>query len=199
MTRSLPPRFLLFVSHTIKSEIGSDPHNNGGWNKNASDHGGATQWGIASNYNPKYATKIEKKQLTKDEALNIYYNKYYRPIYNIDQLPPSIAFMIFDARVHGSTHSTVKSIQTLTNFISDSNLKLDGRYGPNTYRAISRLTGSQVTTLLNVMKMTVPFRATSVAKATMITQKRKGIKVRDFSRGFSKRFSDRINQAIRYA
>lgn len=194
-----PARFLLYVGHTITSEIGHDPDENGGWNHHPSDHGGPTQWGIAANYNPKYAEKIKKKKLSYEEALGIYYNKYYKPIYNIDKLPPSIGFILFDARVHGSIRTDARDLQTLVNVVSGARLKTDGVYGPKTYRAISQLSGPQLTSILSMMRMTVPFRAEKVAKSTMRSQKRKGLRVTNYTNGFRKRFNDRINQALRYA
>lgn len=199
MKDRFPARFSKFVEHTILSEIGADPKNDGGWTNHASDHGGPTQWGIAANYNKGYAARIRNKRLTKDEAKQVYYEKYYKPIFMVDKLPAPIAFLLFDAKVHGSIRSTVKDLQSLTNFVSGSNLKLDGVYGPNTYRAISRLSEPQLESVLSMMKMTVPFRASRVAKATMRTQVRKGLKPLDYTEGFEKRFKDRIRQAMIYA
>lgn len=190
-------RFRLFVSRTIEFEVGNRP--NGGWNKHESDHGGATQWGISSNYNKHVSEKIKAGVLTKEEAIGIYFKDYYRKIYNVEKLPASIAFLLFDSRVHGSIRSTVSDIQRLINFLTGYNLKVDGAYGPNTFRAIQTLDSSSLATLLMMMKVSVPQRAAKVAMATMRTQQRKGLPTYDYSNGFRNRFRKRIEVAVNYA
>lgn len=190
-------RFRLFVSRTIEFEVGNRP--NGGWNKHRSDHGGATQWGISSNYNKKFSEKIKAGVLTKEEATEIYFKNYYSRIYNVEQLPASIAFLLFDSRVHGSIRATVSDIQRLINFLTGDSLKVDGAYGPNTFRAIQKMDKSSLATLLMMMKISVPQRAIKVAAATMRTQRQKGLPVYDYSRGFKNRFRKRIDVAVNYA
>lgn len=186
-------RALKFISKTIEFETGSQK--DGGWNDDPSDPGGPTQWGISSNHNPDYAELIRSKQLSKATASEIYYRKYYRKIRWIDSLPEPVAFMLFDARVHGSMKPLVAEIQRCLNMIADSRLKVDGLYGPATYRGLVKLDNNELSDLMTLISTTSPYLAKRVARATMNTQKRQGRPVRNYTNGFANRFSKRVRYA----
>lgn len=74
----------------------------GGYVWNPKDPGGATKYGIAFNYNQGYLKKFEifapsqMKELTRDQALEIYYRKYWLPS-QADELPDRrLALVYFD-------------------------------------------------------------------------------------------------------
>jgi lysozyme family protein len=185
------------ILSTIQLEVGSAK--NGGWVNDPSDPGGVTQWGISQRFNPRYASKIRQGILTKEEAVDIYYTKYYRPIYRVDDLFEPFAYLLFDGRVHGSGRSLIRDLQSMTNLISGSRLAVDGIYGPQTFQALSRLSRTARADLLETLAITAPHQARKVAQATMNTQQRTGLKQYDYTKGFTARFTKRVAIAKSFA
>lgn len=186
-------RFQRIIDFTISFEVGSAA--NGGWVNDPSDPGGATQWGISARFNPSVATLIQSGKLTRDQAERIYWTKYYRPIYKVNDLPIEFAFMIFDAKVHGSLKPLVRDMQSTLNMLTSNTLVVDGLYGPKTFYAINSLSEVGRRDLLSTLKRMAPHRAKKVARATMITQSKRGLPSKDYTRGFTNRFVHRAEAA----
>jgi lysozyme family protein len=107
--------------------------------RDPADPGGATQWGISSKYNPTLAPLIKRGKLSKTTARSIYarlYNRYTK--YGV--IDQRIHFYLFDRAVHGHVKDLVRLIQTLINGYEAFSLRIDGAFGPNTARALQRLT-----------------------------------------------------------
>jgi lysozyme family protein len=87
-------RFCKLYPHVLNVE--------GGYVNDPRDPGGATKYGVAFNYNQGYLKQFgiirpeQMASLTKDQALEIYYRKYWLPS-QADELPDSrLSLVYFD-------------------------------------------------------------------------------------------------------
>lgn len=104
------------------------------------DKGGPTMFGISSYYNPDFKDKIVNKELTLEEAKNIYYSKYLTG-WKFDYFygrKNRLAYLIGDARVLGE--SSIKPVQQALNDLFGNKLKTDGIIGRRTLAALDALT-----------------------------------------------------------
>ena len=67
----------------------------GGYVNDPDDAGGETNYGIAKKFNPD----VDIKNLTKDGAKEIYYNKYWVPS-KADKVPDKLKHIYFDMVVN---------------------------------------------------------------------------------------------------
>lgn len=165
----------------------------GNWSDDKSDPGGATMYGISSVHNPKYANKIKSKTLTKAEAQMIYRDNYWTPIYKVDSLPLPIAWIIFDARIHGSLES-IKDIQTWISKNINSSITIDGIYGKQTWENLPK-SKQMLADLVSYLIERTGLSARAAAVRTMESQKRLGLPVTDYTNGFTKRLTERYSFA----
>jgi len=103
--------------------------NEGGYaNRDAiSDPGGETNWGITKAVARAWGYQGDMKDLAQDTAKSIARTNYWLP-YGCDQLPPAIAFHIFDTAYHGG--SPVRWLQSCVGSTPD------GIIGPKTIQAV---------------------------------------------------------------
>lgn len=113
----------------------------GGYVNHPNDKGGPTKYGITqetlSNWRGRDATIEDVKNLTKDEAFEIYYRLYYQAP-NIDALPAAIQPIITDMAVN---HGPRKAIRLLQEVIKACGLTIgiDGICGPGTAKTAAEL------------------------------------------------------------
>lgn len=99
-----------------------------GYVNHPSDPGGETKFGVSQVANPEYNIK----ELTLHNALDIYYNKYWKTnSCNIVPIPLSIIY--FDSLVNHSTKAAVKFLQ------ESINTTPDGIFGPHTAESLSNV------------------------------------------------------------
>ena len=101
----------------------------GGYSDNRADRGGPTNFGISQREYPK----LDIKNLSRDEAIAIYYRDYWLK-FSIDKLPASISAKILDLAVLMGPHS---AIQCLQNALRACGVEIvqDGVIGVQTSRA----------------------------------------------------------------
>jgi lysozyme family protein len=68
----------------------------GGYANDPNDNGGETKWGIAAKFNPG----VDIKNLTVEQAKDIYFRKYWLPIAGIETLEPPLQLVAFDTSVN---------------------------------------------------------------------------------------------------
>ena len=103
--------------------------------KDPDDPGGVTKYGISKRSNPD----VDVENLTEDEAVIIYLEKYWRPS-KASSLPESLQDMYFDMVVNFGQRRAVKILQEACNHKNKGkDLVVDGRIGPNTLRASKSL------------------------------------------------------------
>mgnify|MGYP000149916698 CR=1 FL=1 len=106
----------------------------GGYVDHKDDRGGETNFGISSKYHPD----IDIKNLTREQATEIYYKRYW--IKNkISTYPENIQKVMFDMTVNMGNSRAVKILQQAVNQKTRrSTLKVDGKFGKKTLRAVTR-------------------------------------------------------------
>jgi len=128
--------FTYAVEKTLKHE--------GGYVNNPNDSGSETNWGITKRTYPN----LDIKNLTRDEAIEIYRRDFWRPIYSrISAI--SVAAKVFDMAVnmgHVNAHKCVQRACVGYGF----NLTIDGAFGGNTLAAVNSI---EVNTLMRDIKM----------------------------------------------
>jgi|TARA_R100000656_G_scaffold104073_1_gene75835 lysozyme family protein len=103
--------------------------------KDPDDPGGVTKYGISKRSNPD----VDVENLTEDEAVIIYLEKYWRPS-KASSLPEPLQDMYFDMVVNFGQRRAVKILQEACNHKNKGkDLVVDGRIGPNTLRASKSL------------------------------------------------------------
>ena len=124
-------------------------HWEGGLTDDPADAGGLTNFGISHRAYPT----LDIANLTKEEAVNIYARDYWQAV-NIDLLPESLRWKVFDMGVNMYPTRAVVMLQNAVGAVPD------GRIGPDTVKAIqvvgegetlSRLIEAQVTRYVNII------------------------------------------------
>lgn len=140
--------------------------------------------------------KIRSQTLTLDEAKEIYKRNYWGKIYKINDLPLAIAWILFDAKVHGTIES-VKDIQRWINFNYKKDLVVDGIFGPETFSVLPR--GKQdLVDLIAYLSERAQTSAKSAAVRVIKQQEKMGLPVYDYTVGFSNRLMERYSFAETY-
>jgi lysozyme family protein len=107
----------------------------GGYVDHPADPGGATNYGITlatlSSWRGRRVTKDEIRQLTAEEAGEIYRSQYWDKA-RCDDLPAGIDYAVFDAAVHSGPGRAVRMLQTVLG------VEPDGIVGPMTLAAARR-------------------------------------------------------------
>lgn len=105
----------------------------GGFVNNPADPGGATNLGITKAtleaFREKPVTEDDVRNLTKDEAQEIYRAKYWN-VMRCNDLPPGIDLMVFDFGVNAGPQRSVKLLQKA------AGVTIDGSVGPITLAAV---------------------------------------------------------------
>ena len=105
----------------------------GGYVNDSRDPGGETKFGISKRAYPQ----VDIKNLTLDAAKAIYKRDYWDRA-QCDKLPPSVAYVLFDAAVNSGIGQAIRFLQRAVN-VAD-----DGVIGPMTIAAVTRLDAASV-------------------------------------------------------
>lgn len=165
----------------------------GGWVNSNSDPGGATMYGISSRFHPEYAQKIKNKTLTLKEAKAIYKSEYWDTIYKVDAIPLVLAWIIFDARVHGSKESII-DMQNWMKVNTNPQITADGVFGKNSWSGIPA-NDKGIASLLAYLKKNTKISAKLAAMRVMNYQKNNGLEIEDYTKGFITRLEGRYSFA----
>lgn len=107
--------------------------NEGGYVNNPKDLGGETNWGISKRSYPE----LDIKNLTQDAAKAIYKRDFWEKC-RCDELPPVVAFAIFDCAVNSGNLQAVKLLQKTVGVAED------GIIGPVTLRRAADVEPNQL-------------------------------------------------------
>lgn len=105
----------------------------GGYVNHASDPGGETNFGISKRSYPQ----VDIKNLTRDAAKQIYKRDYWDRA-QCDRLPPTLAYLLFDAAVNSGIGQAIRFLQRAAG-VAD-----DGVLGPLTLATIQRLDAESI-------------------------------------------------------
>ncbi len=107
----------------------------GGYSDNAKDPGGATNLGITlatlSKWRGRKVTRDEVRALSLKQASAIYRRTYWQAC-KCDQLPPALAFLMFDAAVNQGVSRAIKILQ------KSIDTTVDGIIGAKTLKAVGK-------------------------------------------------------------
>lgn len=101
----------------------------GGYVNDPKDAGGETKYGITKRWYPE----IDIKNLTLDDAIDIYYDDYWKPS-KANDLPEEIRATYFDMVVNMGQHQAVKILQDAINSNKRAKIAVDGNIGPVTIK-----------------------------------------------------------------
>lgn len=115
-------RFNKLVSIVLENEGGDTITNN------PKDPGGLTKYGICAKYNPG----VDIKNLTEEQAKQIYLKKYYLPCGADEVNDDELALNLFDSAVNPGLGWINKTVQKFVK------VEPDGSIGPKTIEAINK-------------------------------------------------------------
>ena len=110
----------------------------GGYVHDPKDLGGETNFGIAGRFYPD----VDIKNLTKEGAKEIYYEKYWKPS-KADKVPDQLKHIYFDMVVNFGKRGAVKVLQQAA-VAKGHKIAVDGGIGPNTLKAIKNVETDRV-------------------------------------------------------
>lgn len=99
----------------------------GGYVSHEKDPGGETNWGISKRSYPQ----VDIKNLTRDAAKELYKRDYWDRA-QCDRLPPTLAYLLFDAAVNSGIGQAIRFLQRAIGTADD------GVLGPLTLAAVQR-------------------------------------------------------------
>ena len=99
----------------------------GGYVNDPKDNGGETNWGISKRAYPQ----VDIKNLTRDAAKELYKRDYWDRA-QCDRLPPTLAYLLFDAAVNSGIGQAIRFLQRAIGTADD------GVLGPLTLAAVQR-------------------------------------------------------------
>lgn len=112
--------FILDNLETFKTKSGKRityqnlPGDPGNWRLiNGKRVNGGTNWGISFRYNPEIKTAEQMRNLTRDEAKKIYYEKYWLPLKNRG-LPQRLKALAFDMNITVGPGATKRYLDTMS-------------------------------------------------------------------------------------
>jgi len=110
----------------------------GEYNNDPNDPGGETKWGISKREYPNLIIK----ELTREDAKNIYYRDFYIKIGSISQFD-GVIFQLFDFAVNSGINTTIRYFQRALG-VAD-----DGYFGPVSTNRMLSTTESDMIMRLN--------------------------------------------------
>lgn len=119
---------------SIKRVLGHE----GGYVNNPKDPGGETNWGITIAVARANGYPGSMRAMPRETAVAIYRKLYWDTIRG-DQLPPAVAFQVFDA---GVNHGVARASQWLQECVGTAK---DGKIGPATLAAVAKFKESSLT------------------------------------------------------
>ncbi len=111
----------------------------GGFNSTVGDNGGATSFGISLVFlksinddinHDGHVDWLDIKSLTKDQAEELYWDNFWKPLY--DKVTERLGIKMFDVAVNAGNSRSNKLLQTALNKLG-SKLMVDGVIGQTTF------------------------------------------------------------------
>ena len=113
--------------------------NEGGYANNPLDRGGATNFGLSTQFLNRIALGIPAEQLTRDQAIDIY-KKYFWIPYPLGKiLDQKVANKIFDCLVNMGEYNAINLVQRTCNKLSAIKVSLNGIFTKETLDEINKL------------------------------------------------------------
>lgn len=114
----------------------------GGYVNDPRDPGGETRYGISKRAYPD----VDIANLTLEQAKAIYLRDYWQRA-RCDELPPAVAFQVFDTAVNSGIGQSIRFLQRAVG-VAD-----DGVVGPLTINAVKRLDAESIAARFNGQRL----------------------------------------------
>jgi len=114
----------------------------GGYVNNPKDPGGETKYGISKRAYPD----VDIAALTLDQAKAIYRRDFWDRA-RCDELPPAVAFQVFDTAVNSGIGQAIRFLQRSVGVADDGNV------GPLTMNAVKRLDAEVIAARFNGQRL----------------------------------------------
>lgn len=130
--------------------IGDILQHEGGYNDIKNDSGGATNFGVSLKFiksinedinNDGRVDWVDIKQLTKEKAIEIYWENFWKPMY--DTMPKGIGEKVFDVAVNAGPSRAHKLLQQAVNKLGGK-LSVDGVIGNVTLSLLTKYTSESL-------------------------------------------------------
>lgn len=131
MTCFVTPRFRTAVDRLLFLE---DQQGEGKVTNSKTDRGGLTKWGISQRAYPK----LDIRNLTRNDAIEIYHKDYWCPLRCNDFLSQALAEELFEFGVNAGVGTAAKALQTAINGRGRP-VSVDGCIGSATLAAAVRI------------------------------------------------------------
>jgi lysozyme family protein len=128
ITERTPDRGIMGFDSAFEKTIGLE----GGYCNNPHDPGRETKYGISKRQYPD----LDIKNLTLEQAKEIYYRDYWLPIHLDRIVNEAVADEIFDTGVNMGSREAVEIAQQALNFLGHGTYSEDGVMGPMTLSGI---------------------------------------------------------------
>jgi lysozyme family protein len=112
----------------------------GGYVNNPADPGGETNWGISK----RSYSNLDIKNLTRDQAMMIYYTDFWSPLGDADA---AIKYQMFDFAVNSGINTALRKLQLVVG-VAD-----DGHWGPLSKAALATMSVNDTLLLLNAERL----------------------------------------------
>ncbi len=127
----------------------------GGYSNHQNDSGGKTKYGITESLAREVGYDGDMKDLTKEEAAEIYYNHFWTK-YRYNEIEDKrVAFECFEQAVNLGPDDANTNLQESYNLLVKDEIVVDGIIGPKTLSAVNSLGAkdySYLLELLNIMQ-----------------------------------------------
>jgi lysozyme family protein len=118
----------------------------GGFNSIKGDSGGATNWGVSLRFLKTLGAKgdidhdgdvdwLDIQKMTKEEAEQIYFDNFWKPLY--EKFTEKLSIKIFDTAVNMGLSGSNKVLQRALNALGP-NIVVDGIVGPGTFIEVAK-------------------------------------------------------------
>ena len=139
-------------SNRFNAVIGEILKHEGGYNDIKGDSGGSTNFGVSLTFAKTINLDVDGdgdtdyldiKLLTEKQAINIYWNNFWKPMY--DKMPAGVGEKVFDVAVNAGASRAHKLLQQSLKNLGEK-ISIDGAIGNETLTALKKYTGDQVIT-----------------------------------------------------
>ena len=131
-------KFPEYVERVLKHE--------GGYVNNPRDPGGETNYGITVAVARAHGYTGRMRDLPRITAINIYRKDYWLAVRG-DDLPPAVAWQVFDSAVNHGVGRACRWLQQVVNVAQD------GQIGPKTLAAVNRMSDARLTLEYNAIRL----------------------------------------------
>lgn len=181
----------------------------GGYTNNENDAGGETNLGVTIGtlrraHHLGIVGHEVPKMLTRKEALDIYFELYWKPCHAYELAPP-LDYIIFDIAVNCGVGRAVMILQQALNTILVEHLKVDGKFGDRTRTAVDRIVACRmdgivplglILSSLCILERVEFYDQITDGVGSTARQRQQEVKNRQFLRGWIRRTMDLYNSSM---